>query len=204
MNFYIIIVWGGACVCMCMRYAFVCMCVCVLACVRTYVRACVRACVFACVWLRVGDIVCVHADWHLNTKWILCDHVPVDDVYLSHIFSSVPHDRRFVCDESTSPVATPICSIVNLVAVRSDSVLFFDMEVIIWVYRCFFSLVARAATFGNSWNLHKSKMAAMDSDASEFASGWDIIQLIYLQSCVTLLYQIMFTRGIDFWGQFGD
>ena len=50
---------------------------------------------------------------------------------------------------------------MNLVAVRS--VLFFDMEVIIWVYRCFFSLVARAATLGNSWNLHKSKMAAMDS-----------------------------------------
>ena len=63
------------------------------------------------------------------------------------------------------------------------------------------SLVARAATLGNSWNLHKSKMAAMDPG---FASGWDIIQLIYLQSCVTLLYQIMFTRGIDFWGQFGD
>ena len=65
----------------------------------------------------------------------------------------------------------------------------------------FFSLVARAATLGNSWNLHKSKMATMDS---RFASGWDIIQLIYLQSCVTLLYQIMFTRGIDFGGQFGD
>ena len=31
-----------------------------------------------------------------------------------------------------SRVATPICSIVNLVVVRS--VLFFDMEVIIWVY----------------------------------------------------------------------
>ena len=70
----------------------------------------------------------------------------------------------------TSPVATPICSIVNLVAVRS--VLFFDMEVIIWVYRCFFSLVARTATLGNSWNLHKSNMATMDSG---FASGWDII-----------------------------
>ena len=36
---------------------------------------------------------------------------------------------------SSGPVATPICSTVNLVAVRS--VLFFDMEVIIWVYRCF-------------------------------------------------------------------
>ena len=65
----------------------------------------------------------------------------------------------------------------------------------------FFSLVARAATLGNSWNLHKSKMATMDS---RFASGWDIIQLIYLQSCVTPLYQIMFTRGIDFGGQVGD
>ena len=64
-----------------------------------------------------------------------------------------------------------------------------------------FSLVARAATLGNSWNLHKSKMATMDS---RFASGWDIIQLIYLQSCVTPLYQIMFTRGIDFGGQIGD
>ena len=88
---------------------------------------------------------------------------------------------------------------MNLVAARS--VLFFDMEVIIWVYRCFFSLVDRAGTLGNSWNLHKSKMAAMDSG---FASGWDIIQLMYLQSCVTLLYQIMFTRGIYLWGQFGD
>ena len=75
------------------------------------------------------------------------------------------------------------------------------MEEIIWVYRCFFSLVARAATLGNSWHLHKSKMATMDS---RFASGWDIIQLIYLQSCVTPLYQIMFTRGIDFGDQFGD
>ena len=65
----------------------------------------------------------------------------------------------------------------------------------------FFSLVARAATLGNSWNLHKSKMATMDSG---FASGWDIIQLIYLQSCVTPLYQITFARGIDFWGQFVD
>ena len=64
----------------------------------------------------------------------------------------------------------------------------------------FFSLVATAATLGNSWNLHKSKMAAMDSG---FASGWDIIQLNYLQSCVILLYQIMFTRGIDFWVNFG-
>ena len=64
-----------------------------------------------------------------------------------------------------------------------------------------FSLVARAATLGNSWNLHKSKMATM---YSRFASGWDIIQLIYLQSCVTPLYQIMFTRGIDFGGQIGD
>ena len=44
-------------------------------------------------------------------------------------------------------------------------------------------------------------MAAMDSG---FAFGWDIIQLIYLQSCVTLLYQIMFTRGIDLCGQLGD
>ena len=65
----------------------------------------------------------------------------------------------------------------------------------------FSSLVARAATLGNSWNLHKSKMASMDSG---FASGRDISQVIYLQSCVTPLYQIMFTRGIDFGGQFGD
>ena len=55
-----------------------------------------------------------------------------------------------------------------------------------------FSLVARAATLGNSWNLHKSRMATMDS---RFASGWDIM---------TPLYQIMFTRGIYFGGQFGD
>ena len=38
-----------------------------------------------------------------------------------------------------------------------------------------FSLVARAATLGNSCNLHKCKMAAMDSG---FPSGWDIIKLI--------------------------
>ena len=65
----------------------------------------------------------------------------------------------------------------------------------------FLRLVARAATLGNSCNLHKCKMAAMDSG---FASGWDIIQLIYLKLCETPLYQTIFTRGIDFWGQFGD
>ena len=63
----------------------------------------------------------------------------------------------------------------------------------------FLSLVARAATLGNSCNLHKCKMAAMDSG---FASGWDTIQLIYFKSYVTPLYQIIFTRGIDFWGNF--
>ena len=63
------------------------------------------------------------------------------------------------------------------------------------------SLVARAATLGNSCNLHKCKMAAMDS---RFASGWDTVQQIYLKSCVTPLYHIIFTREIDFWGQFGD
>ena len=63
----------------------------------------------------------------------------------------------------------------------------------------FLSLVARAATLGNSCNLHKCKMAAMDSG---FASGWDTIQLIYFKSCVTPLYQIIFTRGIDFLGNF--
>ena len=53
----------------------------------------------------------------------------------------------------------------------------------------FFSLVARAATLGNSCNLHKSKMATMDS---RFASGWyTIIQLIDLKACVTHLYQII-------------
>ena len=85
---------------------------------------------------------------------------------------------------------------MNLVAVKS--VLFFDMEVIIstWVYRCF-SLVARAATLGNSCNLYKSKMAAMDS---RFASGRDIIQLSYLKSCVTPLCQIIFLLGIVFFG----
>ena len=46
------------------------------------------------------------------------------------------------------------------------SVLFFDGLVIIWV----FSLVARAATLGNSCNLHKSKMAAMDSGWRNFFS----------------------------------
>ena len=35
--------------------------------------------------------------------------------------------------------------------------------VIIWSIDVFFSLVARAATLENSCNLHKSKMAAMDS-----------------------------------------
>ena len=52
------------------------------------------------------------------------------------------------------------------------SVLFFDGLVIMWVYICFFSLVASTATLGNSCNLHKSKMAAVDS-------GWDaILQLV--------------------------
>ena len=68
----------------------------------------------------------------------------------------------------------------------------------------FLSLVARAATLGNSCNLHKSKMAVMDCG---FATGWNIIQLISLKSCVeglSPLYQIIFTRRIDFLGQFGD
>ena len=46
----------------------------------------------------------------------------------------------------SSPVATPICSIVNLVAVRS--VLFFDMEVIIWVYRCFLAWLPERQLWG--------------------------------------------------------
>ena len=62
------------------------------------------------------------------------------------------------------------CQIEDLLFVRS--VLFFDGLVIIWVYICFFSLVARTATLGNSGNLHKSKMAAIDS-------GWrTILQLV--------------------------
>ena len=62
----------------------------------------------------------------------------------------------------------------------------------------FFSLVARAATLGNSCNLLKSKMAAMDS-------GWDtLIQLVNSESCVIHLYYIKFTWGIDIWGQFCD
>ena len=48
------------------------------------------------------------------------------------------------------------------------SVLFFDGLVIIWVYIMMFSLVAKTATLENSCNLHKSKMAAIDS-------GWDTI-----------------------------
>ena len=62
----------------------------------------------------------------------------------------------------------------------------------------FFSLVARAATLGNSCNLHKSKMAAMDP-------GWDtIIQLVNSESRVIHLYNIILTWEIDFWGQFCD
>ena len=45
-----------------------------------------------------------------------------------------------------SRVATLICSIVNLVAVRS--VLFFDMEVIIWVYRCFLAWLPERQLWG--------------------------------------------------------
>ena len=48
--------------------------------------------------------------------------------------------------ETNSPVATPICSIVNLVAVRS--VLFFDMEVIMWVYRCFLAWLPERQLWG--------------------------------------------------------
>ena len=118
------------------------------------------------------------------------------DVYISHMIQSclsLVHRkvdnsvaRNFLSSFLTaqhSPVATPICSTVNLVAARS--VLFF-----IWNYGYigFLSLVARAATLGNSCNLHKRKMAAMDS---RFASAWDISQLIYLKSCVTPLYQML-------------
>ena len=45
-----------------------------------------------------------------------------------------------------STVVTPICSIVNLVAVRS--VLFFDTEVIIWVYRCFWAWLPERQLWG--------------------------------------------------------
>ena len=45
-----------------------------------------------------------------------------------------------------SPVAIPICSIVNLVAV--SSVLFFDMEVIIWVYRWFLAWLPERQLWG--------------------------------------------------------
>ena len=45
-----------------------------------------------------------------------------------------------------NPVATPICSIVNLVAVRS--VLFFDMEVIIWAYICFLAWLPERQFWG--------------------------------------------------------
>ena len=48
--------------------------------------------------------------------------------------------------ESHSRVAAPICSIVNLVAVRS--VLFFDMEVIVWVYRCFLAWLPERQLWG--------------------------------------------------------
>ena len=58
-----------------------------------------------------------------------------------------------------------------------------------------FSLFATATTLGNSCNLHKCKMAAM---YSEFTSGWDIIQLIYLKSCVTPLYQIILSGKLIF------
>ena len=62
----------------------------------------------------------------------------------------------------------------------------------------FFSLVARAPTLGNSCNLHKSKMAAMDPE-------WDtIIQLVNSESRVIHLYNIICTWGIDFWRQFCD
>ena len=63
----------------------------------------------------------------------------------------------------------------------------------------FFRLVARAATLGNSCNLHKSKMAAMDPAHL----GWDtIIQLVNSESRVLHVYNIIFTWGIDLWGQF--
>ena len=45
-----------------------------------------------------------------------------------------------------SPVATPICSIVNLVAVRS--VLFFDMEVIIWSIDVFLAWLPERQLWG--------------------------------------------------------
>ena len=45
-----------------------------------------------------------------------------------------------------SPVATPICSIVNLVAVRS--VLFFDMELIIWSIDVFLAWLPERQLWG--------------------------------------------------------
>ena len=45
-----------------------------------------------------------------------------------------------------SPVANPICSIVNLVAVRS--VLFFYMEVIIWVYSWYLAWLRERQLWG--------------------------------------------------------
>ena len=64
-----------------------------------------------------------------------------------------------------------------------------------------FSLVARAATLGNSCNLHKCKYGRYGVRVR--------LRMVYHstnlnKSCVTPVYQIMFTRGIDCWGQFGD
>ena len=67
-----------------------------------------------------------------------------------------------------------------------------------------FSLVARAATLGYSCNLHKCKMAAMESGLVRVRLRMGYHSTNLNKSCVTPLYQIIFTRGIDCWGQFGD
>ena len=95
-----------------------------------------------------------------------------------------------------SPVATPICSIVNLVAVRS--VLFFDMEVITWVYSWYLAWLPERQLWGTlvicinaRWPLRTPGRLRMGYHSTNLNT-----------SCVTPLYQILFTRGIDFWVNF--
>ena len=56
----IICVWGGACVCVCMRaHVWVCVCVRTCACVHVYVCACVCVCVHVRVYVCICMYICM-------------------------------------------------------------------------------------------------------------------------------------------------
>ena len=93
-----------------------------------------------------------------------CEHLTVQGIWRIHyqflLFKSILRFKLWVKQKNAfhevsfmnmAPVIvdyyySPICSIVNLVAARS--VLFFDMAVIIWVYRCFLAWLPERQLWG--------------------------------------------------------